>query len=740
MPLAVPSLSFFFCPLFFCAAMPQYVMTEPSLPGFQPTRKMESFAGPWPTPPMRRLLRAQRRQEGWHVHHPLPSQKPGSRFIQTAAPDEASTRLSFSRKQADGGKAGGDDKRRHRLAKMDPARPDNSDNKNSVNTNTNIIGSACVALISSVGKTVADVTNFIRRCRSARADLSAVTRELSELQMVLELLNDYGQCNDNDGGDGDKRRTVPLTLQAHLRPILTNCTTVVLRIDGVLQRHGEDEGPPKWTLDGRKEINDLHNSLEVHRGALGLVSDLIPITLAREARAEGATREPQGEQLQLRDVIEDLQTVLSSILVSDSNATLARQHFALQVHLGQIIAYAQTLDKADAWEEAVKTIDATPDKTHSGTLQPPPEPVSPIASSRGRRSFDSDGTVEGRDAPKQGVEPVSPMESRETISMDKREDTALTISRNESRRVPRLDIPGSSTNTARAPAKDSNSVSPMTCREPTVMKRPIDKLKHAEQDLDAISPLTLGRPLSLKAVGEPPMTTETTSEDPQDVGSDDRTVTDDSIAPVAIRRQSGVAASQASTAESSYEEGEITEEALAFAQVPVHILGRLSLNLVGHVYTNKSGLSGGSDGTSFNRSISTTETAEEMGEAEAEGYAHSTATSDTGSLRDGHLQFSQMDVTQMPAQEPPRREKSHNVQQPMAPQQPPTSYQMMHQEPSHEIREQQSISTMNTHNFLHGKPLPRPPLVFIPNYPGPCARKKVVVVGNFSCGKTCLIT
>lgn len=31
-------------------------------------------------------------------------------------------------------------------------------------------------------------------------------------------------------------------------------------------------------------------------------------------------------------------------------------------------------------------------------------------------------------------------------------------------------------------------------------------------------------------------------------------------------------------------------------------------------------------------------------------------------------------------------------------------------------------------------------MVYIPDYPGPFIKKKVVVVGNFSCGKTCLIT
>ncbi|KKY35048.1 hypothetical protein UCDDA912_g04998 [Diaporthe ampelina] len=430
-----------------------------------------------------------------------------------------------------------------------------------------IIASACLALESTVGKTVADVTNFVRHCRPARADLTPITRELSELQMVLELLNDFGQYGQY-GGDR-QQDAIPQQLQAHLRPILSNCITVVLRIDGVLRRHGQSEadGSAKWTAEGKTEMAELRPSLEVHRGALGHISDLISISISR-ASDGGGSSDAEEPELQVQDVIQDLQEVRSSILISDSNATLARQHFALQVHLGQIIAYAETLNKQDPWDEA---------------------------------AIPSDLLVSGTDTHRTGITP-----------------------------------------------------------------------------------------------------------------------------------------SRVSTAASSYREEEITEEALAFAQVPVHIMGRLSLNLVGHVYTNNSGRSG-SDGTSFNRSISTFETEGEVEEAEAEGYAASTGTSDTGSLRDGHLQFSQIDVTQVT---PPAAHEAHPgehvLPQQAAGHQPVQALQQP--PPSREIHEQASMSTMNTQTFLQGKPLPRTPLVYVPQYPGPFTRKKVVVVGNFSCGKTCLIT
>ncbi|KUI58362.1 GTP-binding protein rhoA [Cytospora mali] len=608
---------------------------------------------------------------------------------------------------------------------------------------SSIIGPACVALMSSVGRTVADVTNFIRRCRSARADLSAITRELSELQMVLELLNDYGQGDEV----GDRRQAVPVELQSHLRPILTNCTTVVLRIDGVLRHHGEGDGPPQWTPEGKREINGLQNSLEVHRGALGLISDLISITIARAARNEGRG-EPQGEQLQIHEVVGDLQTVMSSILVSDSNATLARQHFALQVHLGQIIAYAQMLDKTDtdtdAWDEAVRSMDVTEGDTDSEYSEMTPEPVSPIGSLGGRYSHD------GEDDRPCIPQPVSPMECRRNVSSERKTNNHLTTSNKDSGEVPHLTVGGSSPDAYGFPViKGPDSVSPLTYRDLTATKQTANTLGVTGQGSEPISPLSLDKPASVEATEQTSTTIDSHPDVSKSIGSDKEVVPDALLAPATIMRQTNMAASKASTAGSFHEDEEITEEALAFAQVPVHIMGRLSLNLVGHVYTNKSCLSAGSDGTSFKKSFSTIATAEEeLGDAEtegcAEGYAHSTATSDTGSLRDGDLQFSQMDVTQMPSHEAPPEEKSP-VQPPTEYESPqlPTSHQMIYQQPSHEIREQQSLSTMNTMNtqsFLQGKPLPRPPLEYINGYPGPFTRKKVVVVGNFSCGKTCLIT
>lgn len=610
-----------------------------------------------------------------------------------------------------------------------------------------IIGSACLALESTVGKTVADVTNFVRHCRPARADLTPITRELSELQMVLELLNDFGQYGQY-GENRQQQDAIPPELQAHLRPILSNCITVVLRIDGVLRRHGQSEadGSAKWTAQGKTEMAELRPSLEVHRGALGHISDLISISISRASKG-GGSGSAQEPELQVQDVIEDLQEVRSSILVSDSNATLARQHFALQVHLGQIIAYAETLNKPDAWDEAVKTIDAAGEDGETGPSEPNSEPVSPITSMR--ESPSQDHILGGVESLRARPKSYSPALSSATIGAARTTNhtTTLSIPSSKAIIVSPLTTGQLSANTFGGSNREQGSISPMTYRWPANGENTIIAPEPAEEEPEPISPMSFGKSASAEEAEDAPAPIETPPTDPGVFDAENKNIPTALLGTGAGADKIGVSPSRVSTAASSYREEEITgeemitEEALAFAQVPVHIFGRLSVNLVGQVYTNNSC---GSDGTSFDRSISTFETEGEMEEAEGEGYAASTGTSDTGSLRDGHLQFSQIDVTQVT---PPATSESPHPGEQVLPQQAAGHHQPVYQapqpqppRPSREIREQASMSTMNTQTFLQGKPLPRTPLVYVPQYPGPFIRKKVVVVGNFSCGKTCLIT
>lgn len=602
---------------------------------------------------------------------------------------------------------------------------------------TATVGSVCQALISSVQKTAMNVTAFVRRCRSARADLAPTTRELSELQMVLELLDDHGL---QGGGQG----AIPKELQAHLRPILTNCITAVLRVDGVLRQYGskEAEGALSWTAQARDEVRDLERSLGTYRGVLGLVSDLVSI-LVSSGKDEGQGANSAGsitpDGLKWPDVLRELHALRSSALTSQSNATLAGQHLTLQVHLGHIIAYAETMAKSKDWEKAVKALEKAQGKTAAAEKEevrgsiPVTAPLRKISATQETGASIGDNfIVLNRGFENLLVRDDGGRSTSFLFASHSTPEPGSLMAGGPSTGMMIMDGAGlpemSGTNTSLQPIMRSNSGS-------------ANPRKH------------LGRRTSGQQQHAMIYTTEKEVAVPMTTG----------------RRGP---------------EEEITEEALAFAQVPVHILGRLSLNLVGHVYTgttshnpnepNPGNMSRSSDQTSYNHSLMTMKT--------DEGYfddGASARTSDEGSLHDGDLQFSQLDLSKPATSQPLPHSQSTLGSQTLFGAQIPASHQLMQQQPpppqslpplppappppplsqplpplppssqqappttghGHSLREMRSISTMNTHAFMNmQKPLPRTPLVYIPTYPGLFVKTKAVVVGNFSCGKTCLIT
>lgn len=718
---------------------------------------------------------------------------------------------------------------------------------------TATVGSLCEVLLSSVQTTAMDVTAFVRRCRSARADLAPTTRELSELHMVLALLGGDHESQGGGGGPAGARKKggtrIPKELQAHLRPVLTTCIAAVLRIDGILRQHGNDEGEdtPKWTAQARDEVRDLGRVLGTCRGVLGLVSDLVSILAS--SGSQGVT--PDG--LRLPDILGQLHNLLrsssSSALTTSqsqsSNATLAgQQHQTLQAHLGHIIAYAETLAKSKDWEKAARALDEAQEKTAAAAEKEEVRGSIPVtAPLRKIPGSTSKATTTTQDAGGMG-------------------DNFIVLNRGFENFLVREDGGGRrcSASLLFAPTHRGPEPGSLMAGGPSTGMMIMD---------GAGLPGMSGTNHSLQPVVQG---STTTANPRQHLG----------------RRTSSVIYTTEKEVAMPMPRDEVTEEALAFAQVPVHVLGRLSLNLVGHVYTgnnnhspgqgNVSGGSSSADQTSYyNHSLLTVRTDEGCFDDGA-----SARTSDAGSLHDGDLQFSQLDLSKpapppgavsmsmsisqpLPLASPPSSQTtttlvsrtplfasqitipaSSSSQQPLPPplalpptqpllplplplppssssqqqalpamltstpaatsqprprprpppqplqnsgssssnnppepgqQAPPPHHQQHHDEraaptnvqsrsasaplvyygppppppaPSeghrHGLREMRSTSTMNTHAFMTAammntqKPLPRTPLVYIPTYPGPFVKTKAVVVGNFSCGKTCLIT
>ena len=131
------------------------------------------------------------------------------------------------------------------------------------------ITTSSLALISVVAKTSIAITTFIRECREARGDLISVNRELSELKIVLELLQE-----DTAGQDG--KLLLSESLQLRILSIIQNCGDVSTKVHQVLtDLRGSRVGAIKWVLDCKKEVASFKQSLEAHRSALSLALEMV---------------------------------------------------------------------------------------------------------------------------------------------------------------------------------------------------------------------------------------------------------------------------------------------------------------------------------------------------------------------------------------------------------------------------------------------------------------------------------
>lgn len=113
-------------------------------------------------------------------------------------------------------------------------------------------------LLSGISSTSAIMTRFIRSVRVAYADLAAVTRDLSDLRLTLELLKD--------------EKGVPLPLQEQMLLVLESCGNLLIHIDNILTRCAD---PGKWIESGRAEILACRNSLTISREALALALEVV---------------------------------------------------------------------------------------------------------------------------------------------------------------------------------------------------------------------------------------------------------------------------------------------------------------------------------------------------------------------------------------------------------------------------------------------------------------------------------
>jgi hypothetical protein len=113
-------------------------------------------------------------------------------------------------------------------------------------------------LLSGISSTSAIITRFIPSVRVAHTDLAAVTRDLSDLRLILDLLRD--------------EERIPLVLQGQMLLVLESCGNVLIQIDNILARCPE---PGNWIESGRREITSCRTTLVAFREALALALEVV---------------------------------------------------------------------------------------------------------------------------------------------------------------------------------------------------------------------------------------------------------------------------------------------------------------------------------------------------------------------------------------------------------------------------------------------------------------------------------
>lgn len=137
-------------------------------------------------------------------------------------------------------------------------------------TDSTLVAANCAGLISTIAALSSDTHIFVRTCRDSRRDLDKVSRELQSLQSVLGLIQE-------DAEDEDK--PFPPAIGQHVSGIVSNCNSVVLKIQSCITEYGDSRLEPKatWTVTRQGDMQKLRTSLEAHKSALELALDMLAL-------------------------------------------------------------------------------------------------------------------------------------------------------------------------------------------------------------------------------------------------------------------------------------------------------------------------------------------------------------------------------------------------------------------------------------------------------------------------------
>ncbi|RSM00476.1 hypothetical protein CDV31_011801 [Fusarium ambrosium] len=203
------------------------------------------------------------------------------------------------------------------------------------------IAAASIAFAQAADKTIGTIRGFIVDCRDARSDLSAVNRELSELKLTLNILEDLLP-------DGRQTKDpLPSSIRDDIRSIIKNCLDVAKEIDDVLLGNRGRFEAVSWAAKGKQKVNSLRAVLEAHRRALNLAVDTITLAMTKSIKndTEDILEGTADIKQDTTHIQEDTTKILEEIarleaLIRRNNPTESSKMFLLNRYLFDLTSVA----------------------------------------------------------------------------------------------------------------------------------------------------------------------------------------------------------------------------------------------------------------------------------------------------------------------------------------------------------------------------------------------------------------
>jgi Fungal N-terminal domain of STAND proteins len=184
------------------------------------------------------------------------------------------------------------------------------------------IATGCASVLATITKVSLAISHFVKGVRGARSDLDAVTRELSSLRIVLELVEEDAKAQNH---------RVPEELRLKIVGLIGSCGDAVEKIAVVVEKHscadkllkGVDRHA-KWVMGGKDEVNGLKGELAGHTVALEMALSVLNISIAQEIKSD-----TEGIKSDTQAIKSDTEGIRGDTEVIREDTDALRHHMAL---------------------------------------------------------------------------------------------------------------------------------------------------------------------------------------------------------------------------------------------------------------------------------------------------------------------------------------------------------------------------------------------------------------------------